>query len=293
MSFEVRSQNSGVINFSAINREFSIPVDISTMKDLVDIKLQFYSSPSMEPLVNSFQMTGGEDYRFYLNSHNVTQSLIEELRTQISNIDHEVLSEAYLSGARSYIDFTKRFNSLADRSEQDWITAQEIAEDRDWSGKVSKLGDHSVGWSGNLHCLNFLYKFIPLFPLSLSHIWERHLHQNQLTSEPRKLSDFKHLVLTFSQGGSPSFDTFETDGRHPTGRLCYTLEIHHRNPLEPRLKEIARKLRDLHRQLEMQRIEYLTPIKSGVETANDDISKGYLESKISLDRLTETVKKIR
>ncbi|NIY81946.1 hypothetical protein [Vibrio hepatarius] len=291
MSAEVRAVMSGSIEFSALNRELVLPFDITRVSELTDVELQFYSAPSVMPLINSAQLTGGEDFRLYVNEHNVTASLIQELVISLDENTHDTLKMGYLKGAKAYISLGKAMNLPEDQLDSDWAFAQAYAEDDNWAAKLTKLGDRSIGWSGNLHCLNYLYRFMPIKPMSLQAIWKRHVNTFNI-NEPEEISSLPNLVLTFSEGGAPSFDIFDPTETLPSGRLVYQVESLHKNPLEPRLRQIASRLKTISRQMELQRVDYLTPIKTNTETAVHDIELGNEDSKKSLDRLTEAVKKI-
>lgn len=291
MGAEIRSTINGTIEFSALNRELSIPIDISRLRNLLDIQLQFYIAPTVMPLINSAQNTGGEDFRFYINEHNVTTEVSEEIGQLISTYDHEHLKTAYLKGANAYLNYASSMGLPSDQVEEDRRVALEVANDQDWPSKFTELGNRNIGWSGNLHCLNFLYRFIPLSPISLNSIW-RQFKDKSTDTLPSELSDFSHLICTLSQGGAPSFEVFDPITTIPSGRIVYLLELLHKNPLEPRLRQVTSKLKTISKLLEIQRVDYLTPIKSGVETAKEDISHGNNETKVALDRLTSAVKNI-
>ena len=291
MSVEIRTTLHGNIDFSPLNRELLIPIDISRISDLVDIELQLYCSPTVIPLTESASLTGGEDFRFYVNEHNVTNALIKELAKSLMENDHDSLKRAYLNGATAYINYSKAIKPFDEHLDSDWEYAQTYAEDENWAAKFVSLGDRNVGWSGNLHCLNFLYRFIPLSPISVQAVWRRHLVSSSIT-QPDELSKLSHLVCSFSQGGAPSFDSFDPTQTIPGGRLVYQMELLHKNPLEQRLRETVVKLDNIGKRLESQRVDYLTPIKTCVETAAKDILLGNRETKGSLDQLTKAVSEI-
>lgn len=291
MGSEIRSIVNGTIDYSALNRELSIPFHQGELGDLKDVHLEVYARPAVDPLIQGQQLVGGEDYRLYINNENVTQALIEELQASIGSIPHEILKAGYLRGARSLLNYARVLNSPVDEVEADLERANQIAVDEDWSNKLSTLGDRRVGWSGRLHCINYLFRFLPIQPVSMRAVWKRH-RDNDREQLPAKLSELGQLVLTLSQGASPSFDQFESAEYIPSGQLYYQLTYHHKNPLEPRLREIASRLRDVSRKLEVQRIEYLTPIKTGVDTANEDISQGNQETRVAIDRLKDAVDRI-
>ena len=51
--------------------------------------------------------------------------------------------------------------------------------------------------------------------------------------------------------------------------------------------------KSVSKQLENQRHNYLSPIKSGVETANEDIVAGNKETKNAIDKLINSVENIK
>ena len=291
MSLEVKRILAGHIDFSALSRELSVPVSTTDQRQLVDIELILYSQPSLHPLVQSQQFTGGEDFRLYLNEHDVTAALKSEINRLVSALPLTLVRSTYMRGVTQYIQFASAFDYIAPNVAHDATFAQQYAQMNDWDKKFDTLGDRHVGWSGNLHPLNFLYRFIPIRGISLADVWRTHLLAIG-GNLPETLRDFDALQVTFAEGPAPSFVAIDTTNFWPAGRLYYQLELAHANPLGPTLKEIASKLRGLTYELETLRVNYLDPMSGQVQTLRTDLINHTDATRAALERLTQTVNNI-
>lgn len=291
MPAEVKRIYSGHVDFSGLLREFSIPIIDSDQRSLVDIELTFYTLPTLAPLVERFSLTGGQDFRFYLNEYDVTNALKHELSELIAAIPGNAVKEAYLSGALAYLSFIRSFGTHDAEIADDEEFARSYAETEDWPSKFTSLGDLQVGWSGNLHPISFIYRFIPIRPVSMADVWARH-RESVGGGLPTSLNDFSQIAITISQGPAPSFEPFDPSAYTPAGRLVYQLECAYRNPLEPRLRELASRLRNLSELLENMRVNYLDPLKSDIETVEEEVTQNSNATRESIERLRETVSNI-
>jgi hypothetical protein len=267
-----------------------VPISTTDQRQLVGIELMLYSQPSLQPLIASQQFIGGEDFRLYLNEYDVTAALKSELNRLVSALPSTIVRSTYLRGVTQYIQFASAFNSIAPNIAHDTTFAQNYAQLNDWDRKFDKLGDRHVGWSGNLHPLNFLYRFIPVQGISLENVW--HAHRTATGGNlPETLRDFAALQVTFAEGPAPSFAAIDANF-WPAGRLYYQLELAHANPLGPTLKQFASSLRLLTQELEGLRVNYLDPMSGQVQTLHTDLINHTDATRQALERLTQTVNNI-
>lgn len=290
MSAEVRELITGNIEFSGLERERVVVLDSERLSELVDVNLQLYSGPAVAPLLRTMSLSGGEDFRLYLNSHNVTEQLVDVIREKVQSTPDEVMEDGYRKGVEAYFRLFKRLQFDEEVYERDSKLVDEVIASSEWEGQFEKLGDRSIGWSGNLHCFNFLYKFISISSISLNSVWSK--YQRTMGADPTLLSDEKSLTITFSQGPAPFLEDFDPKSFVPSGRLEYSIELLHKNPLEPILKRISENLRRVEKKLEQQRVSYLTPIKSTVEVTKEDIKLGNLDSEEALKQIMIAIRNL-
>lgn len=291
MGAEVRRVHSGTIDFSALTREHTVLLGTSDARDLVDGELTLYAEPSLHPLVDSQRLTGGEDFRLYLNEHDVTDALKAELAAALRLVPAHLVRERYLLGVERYLVFARSFSIFSSRLENEEQVAEEYASTEDWGEKLDSLGSRHVGWSGNLHVFSYLYRFIPLRPVSLHDVWSRYRDASD-DGLPETLAELRPLFVTLSEGPAPRYEGVAPSDFLPAGRLNFQLELLHRNPLEPRLSQIASRLRTLAQQLEALRVTYLDPLSTDLQTLEQEFVQHTAATTESLKRVTETVENI-
>lgn len=292
MTTDVRVLIDNIIDFNVVNREVVIPLDSSRLSQLNDIQLKLYSSPAVHPITAGALLSNGQDFRVYINEHNVTSQYISQIQINLSMIEHEVKKEQYLSGALAYTRLLPYVQLSDEMIQAENVKADEIVNDDNWDLKFEKFGDISMGRSGNLHPCNFLYRHIVIDPVSLAEVWRGYRAVMEDDILPVKLKDFDKLNLTFSQGPSPTYEEELPDLGFPTGRLHYAVEQLYINPLERPLRQINSQLKGLKKLIENNRVNYLTPIKATVETTQDDVKISSAEQAARIERLTNAVKSI-
>src|SRR6266566_4805185 len=183
---------SGEIDFGTYLREHSIPINTADQKSLIDINLSFYTLPGYYDWRSGRELLGCEDIRMYISGENVTSSLKEQLKLIVSAIPTNIIHDAYLAGAQSYITFVKQLGLYSAEIAKDEQFVQAYASDADWVSKFINLGDRNVGWMGNLHPLSFLFRYIPSAPISLKAVWQS--YQEKSGKRARFLADVTPLV---------------------------------------------------------------------------------------------------
>jgi hypothetical protein len=233
---------------------------------------------------------GGEGYRFYLNQYDVTASVIAALQALITPIPAAQIAAQYLAGASDYLQFVRSLRIRDAETANDDATAHAIANTQDWRTLFAKMGDRQVGWSGNLHPIAFLYRYIAIPPLSLKDVWTTHRVTN--AALPATLSQLPLRTVTFGQGPSFRDGVFDASAALLGGRVVYHIEAQYENPLKKPLELVLKRLKDLNQDVDNIRVQYLEPVFTKIEQVGQDV--GRMETSVStrLQQLTDTVNHI-
>lgn len=248
------------IDFNAYNREFTVPLPNADWGQLRDIRLQFYCRPTSQPLVAVYGFVGIGDLRIYLGSEEVTDGIGAAVGRQLDSRDAGVVESQYRSAVSAYLEHLRGAGARDDEARRDADALEGYLASGSWQERFSRLGDRAIGWSGNLHPVNFIYRDMSLHPISLQDVWSETRGGDLRQADPH--------TITFSHG------PLGGDLDHPAGRVVFTLEMVFKNPLEPILRRIQRGLDEARKTLEFQRTGYLEPIKEEVEESHEDIKAG-------------------
>lgn len=289
MTYEVQRIIAGAVDFSAVTRENACLIPIDQTRDIVDLRLIWHTHPSIHPLTNSFLLTGCRDPRLYINQYDVTQVFAAELRALLSALPEETIRKGYTEGATAYLRLMHTLGTHDTEIKDDAAFLEAYVAEGNWSAKLSTLANPKAGWSGNLHLASYLYRFIPIPPVSLARVWAAYAQQNGQSAIT--LAALGSVRVTFSHGPAPSFATFErTD--IPTGRVVFQLEGYFTNPLESPIRDILFRLKRLNQDLESMRVTYLQPLTEQMSHVDADFRSGQAALQKALDQLTATVTQI-
>lgn len=281
----------GVVDFTPANREHKILLDEESLRGVRDIRLQIYASPSADPLTPAALHTGIDDVRLYVGGRDLTDGLKRVLKASLTNVDRKRIRDGYVAGASAY---TRMLDAMklhtVERAGDAAFVQQQIAAPN-WTVALDRLGDRrGAGWSGNLHVFNFLYRFIPLQPVSLVEILKQ---ASSLPDFASWLASVPHenLDITFSSGPAPSYDLIDP-AFWPSGRLHYSMVISTANPLEPKLREILAKLQIVVTLAEALRLQYLDPLKLEVEALKGRVEGNQDATAAALDEIKRLIDEI-
>jgi hypothetical protein len=237
-------------------------------------------------------MVGGEDYRFYINKLDITTAVKQVIQNKIALIPQSVLKQQYLEGVHSYFQLLKALDVFNNETKSDPETAQLIANTKDWPGQFSTLGDRQKGWSGNLHPLNFLYRFIKMPPLSLREIWSTYRAKPENSSLPVDFTLLPIDSITITEGPWAFLENYDATTFIPGGRLVFQMKIIYENPLKEPLNRILKSLNTLKEETDRIRLYYLEPSLASIEQTGQDVT--HMEKSINerLRQLTDTVNQI-
>lgn len=283
MSAEMQHIIAGQIDFSAYTRELALVPD---SQGLLDLHLRMYSLPNA--VVLTAGLGGGEDYRVYVSGRNVTRYVVQEYQRLAAAMPRDVFERQYLAGVDAYLRYATHVNQNLNGPEER-AKAESLLTERTPVEMFATLGDRSVGWGGNLHAMSFAYRFISLEPISLASVWEAYVRDQP--NEPPTLADLRPFVVLLSQGPAPSYEP-PNIGHFMLGRLVYSLTGVYRNPLEPRLTEIAGRLRTLSKTVDSLRTTYLQTIVTDLEHVSAEVNQGQAGLQQAVGRIERAVDQI-
>lgn len=289
MATDVYRTLAGEAHFTPWYREREVLFHDIAISDLKEIEFRFHIGATIQPPNVGSAFVGAEDIRLYVNEHDVTPDVIAEVQRLVAKVPVDEIKRNYLECVQNYLRFIEAFGTHNEQVAGDWEFAQNYAESGMWPDKFTSLGDRTIGWSGNLHPLNFLHKLLPT-ALSLSAIWRSYVQRTGLQL-PTKLSQLSSLLLTFSSGPCPTFDAIDP-GFVPGGVLRYQFDLATENPLKESLRQIASRIRTLQRSLESVRLNYLDPLQADVQNIETEVTNGNTSLGQALDRLRTTVENI-
>jgi len=275
------------IDFSTVNNEIFQTVETSA--DYFDTLLSFYCHPSVHPLVSDQIFIGVEDIRFYVNKVDLSKQVKAELTLLLKQADGEKLRNQYREGVNQYLKYIKPFTSIINLDIDRERAILDSILKKDVTSWMEKLGDRKMGWSGNLHVINYIYKTIDLPPLSLNSILTRYSADK---SKAISLQQLDSITYTFSEGPASFTGTVNAGPIVLRGRLNFSLEVYFENPVYEELLIIKRSIEAISKNLEGQRVDYLNPIKDDLVSLENDTKLRLKATDESVKMMFESVKKI-
>jgi hypothetical protein len=271
---------------NALRRELRIPIYTTRQATLIDIKVVFRCEPSLS-LTAPGDFRSATDLRIYIGDQNVTASFIQELKSLLLAAGIDSSAGKYLDAAVTFGKFSKQLDlgaqGFSHTDEQSLRTALSTGIFLD---KLNLLGDGTM-----FHPVNFLYTSIPLQPISLARVWDAHQHLQGLANV-KLLAELAPMVLTISQGPSPSIEVWDAKAVVPAGQTHVNLELSLKNPIDEALVEVANRLDLLGQQLETVRVDYLSPTASTVDVLGHDLHIGNDALKDNIDALGKLIRKL-
>lgn len=281
--YAVRRDLSGSVEYSTANRVSTVPLFDSMSAELIDVEIKCHAVP--EPT-----LIGANDIRFYLNEHDVTESLLNQISSSLAALPGADLNSEYLRGVENYLMVAEKaapafgFDVSAHRK-----TAQAMTN-TGLHTFFNMFCDRTVGWSGILHPALYIYHAIPLPAVSLKDVWDKHRTKAGLPTQ--ELKDIPLRSISFAQGWSPT-NPVVGDLGGTRGKLSYFLSFIVENPLRRPIEEIARRLKDLDRQLEDMRVNYLEPTQDAAQKTAIDAKNGLIGVEKKLQDIETAVTQIR
>lgn len=286
-------------SFTQYSSSFDIYPPSDSNKDLNDVEMRFWISPYS--IFSSFDATAPKALCFYCNGIDITSHILEEIKESLnSNPSHlnnqykQALDDWYLTMQKilprrptrpdrrhNYQEELRKLKREIDRRKSNMSIQNYIGE----------LGEKD--FDGTLHPCCFFYKYIDIPLISINSILDRY-NNTVAADEVINISEIEKV--TVSHGADVRYSRSHYDPDEAIGKVSIELEWRYKNPLvkkidkiERLLKEVARKLANIGRSVESNRMNYLAPIKTSVESAHEDVKAGAAETKQALESLKRAV----
>lgn len=286
---DIKKISNELIDFNSLLREHNIMLPSLDRENLKDIYIKFFGAPSLQPLVTSQALQGVRDLRFYINNVDYSKHLINEIISLLEREDLTVVKDQYLSGGSKWINYLKIFSSsfqINVLNEEKLL--KNFVDNLNFKEQFQTIGNFKHGFGGNLNIVNFLYKDINLEPISLLNV----INRKRLEEGLVKLEDLKSygLSIYITQGPTLNLGEHAPETFQPRGRLHLTLESVYFNPIEPLIVEVLDRLKEAQEWIEGQRVLYLQPVKSEVETIQINIEKRFKDYDLIVSNLDKVIK---
>jgi hypothetical protein len=275
-----------ILSFAPSNYEHILFLPAADRDQLVDVKLSLHGHPTLLSH-GGLLGTGCEDVHVYLNDVDFTELIVDDLRRKLDAWDQEALARAYERGLNAWLKLEAALGAAYGTQDlaAERAAAAALLAVRPLSKNLDHLGYHTAGWSGNLHIFNFLYNLIPLSPISLNELIERHNAQAGAAQIDRGQIDF----ATFSCGPCRFYAAnWSPSNPVPRGSLSVLIESHHHDPLEDRVVELERKVAALQ-QLVQDEFDWLRDVLG----TNGDIQRRLSQLKKLTDDVSREVRDAR
>lgn len=232
---ELRTTMASSIFFAPFVYEHTVPVSAQGWDNIQDVVLYLTASPS------PFSASSVSDIHVYVNGNDLTQSVVREIKKRIGQADQGQVQAQYHAALSNWLEMERKLDGAYPA---DYAQEREVAHrlsQMNPSEWVMKLGDHSTGWGGCFHIINFLYKEVSIPPMSLTSI----LADHSLTEGVQlDLNSIAPISITFSSGPCRLFMPHAANNWHPidsraSGTLKYQIEMSYYTPIQDQLNVVA------------------------------------------------------
>lgn len=246
--------------FRPLNYEHITKIPDQDISLLSEINLSINGQPTY---LNEAIGSGLHDLHIYIKGNDITNSVIYVLKNKLDLADQNNLKSEYQLALDGWL-------SLEEKLGDDWPPGNILELERNIantlvnklpiSKNINKLGDNSVGWNGNLHIINFLYKHIKIAPISLQEVIEHFNKNNQIQIIFSELGDSE---LIFSSGSCRLFaNDWNPKKYYPSGVLNYRIEYFYKNPFIDQINDIIKRLTSLETQYDSLRTTISNRLKT-------------------------------
>jgi hypothetical protein len=294
----------GELRFGALCYEHIIGVPEYRREHIHDIRIAIHGNPTQKRCV--------QDVHFYLNEYDLTEALKTCFRKEIDMANKTGdLSKGYAERLEDWIELEKKLVQETPPEQFDFYSGCQttISKEEDkrdeflkldpLSANLDTLGDTSAGWNGNLHIFNYIYKYLPLNPVSLNDVWGTYLEieQNFPEQTPKHWSQIRSVSFVVSAGARMAGNAFwEPPGLYiplsgnvpwqpynepPTGDVNYHFEMLYHDPLVDEVNQLRTDLEDLAKL-----------VKDRLETILDEVGPEGRIQKELLKPMSDKIKEI-
>lgn len=134
----------------------------------------------------------------------LTPDFLSALQAELDRLPADQLASAYQAGIADWFGVVERHLSQNYSSEvisRDKARASQLVQVRPCSKWLSTLGHQSEGSQGSLHVFNYLFEWLPLRPISLAGVLER--HSKRVGGQAISLDSSTLPRLVFASGLAP------------------------------------------------------------------------------------------
>jgi hypothetical protein len=205
--FDTVATISSIASFAITNRNHAVFLNppLAEMELFKDIELTLYGETSFASWVSV------HDLHIYLNGIDLTNFIIAQLKTRLNN--SAGAAQAYARALDTWLELEEGLRAqfpagcpvpfCPPPGSTSLVAQLKQQSPADTLVLLGNRRDPRFGTNGNLHIFNFIYRYIPLPPLSLEQLIEMYAEANNQTLE---LKDMLPAVVTFSYGPSYLFD---------------------------------------------------------------------------------------
>lgn len=249
MADDVKILNSirtigNTVTFKVFNYEHNVSSPSQNRDLLTDIYLSLHGHPTYLETGRRAGI-GLEDLRVYLDSYDITNSVIACLRNNLDAVDQVQLKSQYEHALNNWLLLEEKLEAAYPGKgiNKDRAIAKHLLETKPLSANLAKLGDQTAGWGGNLHIFNFIYCQLNIPLISLKSVVE---HFNAANSEPIDFSSLGKANFTFSIGPCRLFTPkWNPTQPFPQGTLTYGFEFNYHDPILDRVTSLENRVLSL------------------------------------------------
>lgn len=287
--YSIRRDQWDTITFTPLRRKHVIFIPDAARLD--DIELSCFGCPNVDPSVRDKIFVGPNNIRWLLNNVDITDALLSVLANGMKSLPPALLKSSYLKGVEDNLALISLVGLTIGVDVEDLRSKAQRFAQEGLEKLMTKFGDRSVGWSGILHPVLYLFHAIPIAPISLSSVWQLHISSapGQYEKELRALA-LQQIQITQGLSADGKIDPAEA---LPFGLLRYGMTSVHENPLKKPLEDIAQRLKQIDVQLEEMRVSYLGPAQDALAQASAEADSGLTACRTSLDDIREMVVNLR
>lgn len=254
-----------ILTFAPFNYEYVVALPTENRDQIIDVLFRIHGKPTLTSN-QSLLGTGCEDVRVYLDTVEVTPSILKVLRSLLDARDQVQLKAEYKTALDHWLHLEKKLGAaypIQDFAGES-ARAQALVNTTPLSSLLTKLGDHAAGWSGQLHLFHYLYCQISIPPISLLEVIKEHVNSGGAVIDPENVNS-----MTFSCGPCRLYDANWSPTPLPVGTISASIEPVYHDPLEDEVEELKKTYAIIDEKLE----KILVAIGSGPQGLRTSVNR--------------------
>ena len=229
---EITSVLASDITFTAFHQAVSIPLPTANWDLLEDIKLAIMGQPS------AFSPGCVQDVHVYLNNYDLTPYIINQLRALLNDpAKAKSLRDQYHRAIDEWLSLSSEIGDAYSISlDRERSAAEHLKKQKHLGSLIDRLGNSDVGWEGNLHVFNYLYRRISVERISIASALNDYSRAHPQPNVPN-LKDVSNATIVFSAGPRET-QSWPADKAFSLGTMAFQMELIYTNPLEDSVLQI-------------------------------------------------------